>query len=155
ASRERSLMSMEDGIHVHRIQTAVREDFTEQIAPVFVRRHTDAPFDVLEGPDYNADAEAIVRLVPDIPLVVRLHTPKYLAASLYQLSLQGSETDRQDAATWREWLQPLPGYDPEQDPEYQHVRQADGITAPSKAIREVMCRDWRLERDQVDVVPNV
>ena len=33
--------------------------------------------------------------------------------------------------------------------------EADGITAPSQAIRDVVCRDWNLDTSRVDVYPNV
>src|SRR6185369_13244206 len=61
ASRECTRTSRESGLSVHRILTENRQVFAEQIAPVFIRRHQAAPFDVLEGPDYNADASEIVR----------------------------------------------------------------------------------------------
>jgi glycogen(starch) synthase len=155
ASRDRTHTRHEPGLRVYRIQAPNRQVFAEQIAPVFARRHSAAPFDVLEGPDYHADASEIVRLVPDLPLVVRLHTPQYLAAALHQLGLKCREEDRRDASPWEPWLKPLPTYDLSLDPEYRHVLQADRISSPSKAIRDVICRDWRLDPDEVDVVPNV
>jgi glycogen synthase len=74
-SRTRQGSAMEDDLLVHRLITRNRLRFAELIAPVFARRHAHAKFDVVEGPDYSADAREVVRWVPNMPLVIKLHTP--------------------------------------------------------------------------------
>ena len=63
------------GVRIHRIQVPNGKLFSNEIAPVFAERHAVVQFDVLEGADFGADAAGAIRLVPEIPLVVKLHTP--------------------------------------------------------------------------------
>ncbi len=77
----------EDSVLVHRLQDSEGDsdgthDLSKRIAPLFATRHRAAAFDVLEGPEYRAEAQGAVRLVPEIPLVVNLHTPSYLLRSM-------------------------------------------------------------------------
>jgi glycogen synthase len=144
-----------EGLRIHRVHVSARPEFAARAAPVFMRRHGNAVFDVVEGPDYDADARYVIQQLPALPLVVRLHTPAYLAATLNDPStashtLPGSAEEARSLCP-----PPLPGYNRFQDPAYQHVLQADAITAPSQAIRDVVCRDWELQASQVDVYPNV
>jgi glycogen(starch) synthase len=156
ASRERTGTFPDGDIPVHRVLAPGQKgEFGELIAPVFARRHAVESFDVVEGPDFNADAREVIRSVPDIPLVVRLHTPRYLATALNTLTLEHRPLEEETPPGWPERLRPLPGYDFRQDFEYHHLRQADAVTAPSRAIRDLVCRDWRLDPAQVEVIPNV
>ena len=99
----------------------------------------------------------------DIPLVVRLHTPRYLANTLNAWPAAATPTDvtpteesRIPTASRLLWTPlPLANYDRAHDPEYLQIRQADGIAAPSHAIRDIVCRDWQLEPGSIEVIPNV
>ena len=71
-----------NGILAHWIQETHRQHFGVIAGHVFAARHSEQPFDVLEGPEYNADARKAVELVPLIPLVVKMHTPSLTIASL-------------------------------------------------------------------------
>ena len=79
-SRAESLV--EDGVLVHWIPETNRLKFATSAGEAFYRRHRAIHFDVLEGPEYNADARVAKSLVPSIPLVVKLHTPSRLIAEL-------------------------------------------------------------------------
>ena len=161
ASRTRTLTENASNLHVYRIKVADRQEFVASIAPIFAKCHTNTPFDVLEAPDFNADARHIVTLTPDIPLVVRLHTPRYLANALNTWSAVTAESEsltesqRQIESSPPYTPQPLPDYDYLHDPEYLQILQADGIAAPSHAIRNIVCRDWNLNPGLVEVIPNV
>ena len=149
------------GLRVHRVHVAQRTDFARRVAGVYASRHRAAPFDVVEGPDYDADARFAMARTPDVPLVTRLHTPAYLAAILNDASTVYAEPGGADAATGaeeelpRSVPRPSSGYDRNGDIAYRHVLDADAITAPSHAIRNVVCRDWELDAADVDVYPNV
>ena len=71
-----------EGILEHWIREGNRQDFGVVAGHIFAARHAEKPFDVLEGPEYNADARKAVELVPVIPLVVKMHTPTSMIASL-------------------------------------------------------------------------
>ena len=82
ASPTRSGSWMENGICVHRVQEPDRKRFRTSIAPIYAVRAKEDPFDVLEGPEYLADAADAARLAPGTAVVVRMHTPSYLIADL-------------------------------------------------------------------------
>ena len=155
-----------DGLLIHRVHVAQRPDFAARVAPVFARRHQAAPFDVLEGPDYDADARFAVEQAPDVPYVVRLHTPRYLAEILNtpeegtKNRKQGTEEEREDTQSAIENRKSaIPSsfilHPSSFDYAYRHVIQADGITAPSRAMREIVARDWQVPLDRITVFPNV
>lgn len=76
ASHYRAGVEIEaSGVRIHRIQLENKKLFANEIAPVFAERHALVQFDVLERPDFCADAAGVIRLIPEIPLVVKLHTP--------------------------------------------------------------------------------
>ncbi len=148
----------ENGILVHRIQavTSHKEDprgFAAQIALIFARRHQASAFDVLEGPDYLAEARGAIRAVPDIPLVIKLHTPCYLLRSM-NTSHYGPV--RQTLAAAKSLLKgekPFVFYKPEDDLERACCLEADEIAAPSHAVGEKVMHDWGLDPKKVSFFP--
>ena len=60
-------------------------EFAEAILPVFGRCHASQAFDVIEGPEYGADASAVAQVFPELPLVVRLHTPTFVINEINEL----------------------------------------------------------------------
>jgi glycosyltransferase involved in cell wall biosynthesis len=70
------------GILEHWMRECNRQDFGVVAGHVFAARHAEKPFDVLEGPEYNADARKAVELAPEIPLVVKMHTPSLMGETL-------------------------------------------------------------------------
>ena len=71
-----------NGIVEHWIQETDRQQFGIVAGYVFAARHAEKPFDVLEGPEYNADARKAVELKPTVPLVVKMHTPSLMIETL-------------------------------------------------------------------------
>ena len=155
ASNHRCGTDTEDGILVHRILLKNRSDFSETIASVFEARHTTIQFDVLEGPDCGADAAGTVRRVPNLPLVVKLHTPKYILATVGNPPLSWMGKARISFGALRRGRLPkLPQpYEPNRDPEYLHALEADEIAAPSAAIGNKLIADWGLDVEKVAHVP--
>ena len=158
ASRTRTHTEYAADLCVHRIQVADRQEFVARIGPIFAARHAACPFDVLESAEFNADVRHILTLTPAIPLVVRLHTPRYLANTLnaWPAATAPPGVRQTQADSLPLWMpSPLPDYDRTRDPEYLQILQADGIAAPSFAIRNIVCWDWHLETAAVEVIPNV
>jgi glycogen synthase len=155
ASFDRSGMAEESGVIVHRIQLPNRSEFAREIAPVFARRHQVVGFDVLEGPDYGADAAIAAQQVPDIPLVVKLHTPTYLAGwANYILPSWPVRARITLGALRRGKLPEQPAiYQPDHDPECLHARTADAVIAPSLAIGQRVSADWNFPSGWVSHIP--
>jgi glycosyltransferase involved in cell wall biosynthesis len=134
---------------------ADRKRFAEAALTAFAKRHAAAPFDVVEGPEYGADASSIAAAFPHIPLVVKLHTPTFLI----------DEINRSYVPRWRKarfmigalrrghMPKPLGAYDPETDIERAHALGASEITAPSQAIMSLLASRWALPTDRLSHVP--
>ncbi|WP_009630095.1 glycosyltransferase family 4 protein [Synechocystis sp. PCC 7509] len=147
ASRQRSGSETEsNGAVIHRIKHEnLRVDFAQPIAQVFARRHREIGFDVLEGPDYGADSRFAVQLVPDIPLVIKLHTPYALIAQFNKPSLR--QTLRRKLNFYRRGISPFI------DIERVHALAADEIASPSQAIGNKLIDLWKLDPNKVNVFP--
>ena len=149
----------ENGVLVHRLQDPTgagdgTHDFSERIAPLFALRHRDAPFDVLEGPEYRAEARDAVRLAPEIPLVVKLHTPSFLLRSM-NTALYGPVRRTLSAAkSLLRRERPFYDYNPAEDPERAHcLLDADEVAAPSRAIGERVAKEWGLDPEILSFYP--
>lgn len=146
----------EEGIQVHRLDEKNRQEFPEHIGRFFAQRHTTVKFDVLEGPEIYADARGAIKLVPDIPLVVKLHTPSFLVKQLNYVEPSLLMTARRYIGALRRRKKPEPfphwEYKPHNDIERIHALQADEIAAPSKAIGDLLIATWGLEPSQVSQV---
>ncbi len=157
-SKTRTGTENENGILVHRIQamTAHHEDplgFAAQIAPVFAQRQQACAFDVLEGPDYMAEAREAIQSVPDIPLVIKLHTPCYLLRSMNTSHYGPLRHTLSAAKSILKGQRPFYFYKPEDDIERDCCLQADEIAAPSHAVGERVIQDWGLSAEKVSFFP--
>ncbi len=158
ASSTRSGTENENGVQVHRLQNPSAGgdgtgDFAARIAPVFAQRHEIAPFDVLEGPEYRAEAREAVRLAPAIPLVVKLHTPSYLLRSMNTARYGPVRRTLSAAKSVLRRERPFYAYNPQEDPERSHCCDADEVAAPSRAIGESVANDWGLDKQKMAFYP--
>ena len=142
----------EDGIVVHRIP--MHEGlFTRNVGVAFARRHEQIRFDVLEGPEFRADALEAVRLVPDIPLVVKLHTPFYLCGALGRMEQNWFGQSRTLLSAARRRVQCVFPNVPHRDLEHVHALQADEVVSPSQSLADMMTREWKLDKARVVAIP--
>ncbi len=158
-SREGS--SLEAGVLVHRFRhtnPSDRRDFALQIAPVFTARHALVDFDLVEGPEHDAPAWAVIAQVPDLPLVVKLHTPTFMVADLGYVAPTPALRLRRCLGALRRGQLPQPfvrqPYNPDQDLERLHTLAADVITTPSQALGEKLKLTWGLPGDRLIHLPN-
>lgn len=147
ASRQRSGTETEpNGVVVHRVKhEGLNVDFAQPIAHVFANRHREIGFDVLEGPDFGADTRFAALLVPDIPLVIKLHTPYALVSQLNKPSLR--QTLRRKRDFYRRGISPFI------DIERVNALKADEIAAPSQSIGNKLISLWGLDPKKVNVFP--
>jgi len=154
----------EAGVLVHRVREPDHFNFSAAIGPKFAERHEQVGFDVVEGPEYGADAMHAVRRVPDIPLVVKLHTPSFLisAATYGGLRLKDPLRWRLLRGRIREFIvrsmrgaHPIWRYTHKYalDEERDHALQADEIASPSKALAEIVTDAWQLDSIKISHVP--
>src|SRR5689334_17158524 len=85
-SRVRSGEEPSGGGIVHRIQAAEFAEFAEKVPAVVAGRHQCRPFDVVEAPEFQVEYRHLAREIPNLPLVVKLHTPTF---KIRQLMTEG------------------------------------------------------------------
>ncbi len=151
----------EDGIIVHRIieeNRQNRRNFSSRIAQVFADRHAQVNFDVLEGAEASAHARGTVQLVPDIPLVIKLHTPTFMISDINYIEPSLTMKVRRYLGAIRKGEMPKPfarlSYDINSDVERLHTLEADEITTPSTALGDKLIEAWGLPKDRVFHIPN-
>jgi glycogen(starch) synthase len=168
SSRRKGSSLMVDGVLVHYVQWTDREKFGVAAGHAFALRHAEAPFDVLEGPEYKADARVAVKLVPDIPLVVRMHTPSLTIARLTADTSLGSRSRHAAWMARRVLGGLLKGKSPDpisfrlpvvQDTmeldrvEAAHAREADIVASPCMDLCEHARLHWSVAPDAVHLLP--
>jgi glycosyltransferase involved in cell wall biosynthesis len=164
SSPVRSGVVDDDGVVVHRVRESSHAPFSAAIGPVFAARHEQTGFDVLEGPEYGADAADAVMRVPDIPLVVKLHTPTFLlsAATYDGLGFTDSLRWRLLKGRVREYVtgaargtRPVWRYSHKYalHAERVHILDADEIASPSLALARIVTDAWRLDASRISHVP--
>ena len=94
--------------------------------------------DVIETPEYRAQGLLASRALPGVPLVVRLHTPSFLARRVSGVSVGGSRLDTMFSERM----------------EHRLARRASILTAPSRHLAGEVARAWRLDPDVIRVLPN-
>ncbi len=147
---------VESGLTVHIVPSS-REEFSRDVVPVFARRRQDFGFDVVEGPEYKADAAGVSAAFSNLPLVVKLHGPsftifesnaRYFSALAKARYFGGAiRRGRFPNNPWK--------YVAATDPERAHAATADEIVANSRATAERVAKAWNLPRDRIAPISNV
>ena len=151
--------TLNNGFLTHCLQCSLafedRLKFPKLAGEAFAKRHAEKPFDVLEGPEFLAEASVAKKLVPEIPLVIKLHMAMTLihrlnhpAHTLWQKSKNHIKAALQPVLKlkrWREFDYPRL--------ELPHLLEADVISAPSRGIADVTAQLWRLDRARMLEVP--
>jgi len=156
ASKKENITIKKEFLTIHKIKVSSRAEFPIMIKDLFIIRHECVKFDVLEGPDYNADTIEIKNSLPSLPLVVKLHTPSFLVNKYNSYNISISSHIRFFLGALirgRLSLLSVPKYDRKNDPEYNHILKADEIAAPSLSIREKIISEWNIDKNKVSCFP--
>jgi glycosyltransferase involved in cell wall biosynthesis len=156
-SATRSDTSDENGVRIHRVK-ADRMTFPTAVVPVFLEEHRTTPFDVLEGPDFLAEARYVTRALVDLPYVVKLHTPYYFARKFGRFPYNREQFRNQMRLLWyvakTRNVRALSSHEnPLFKEEREHLLGADEISAPSQAIASVITRAWGIDPRRISLVP--
>ncbi|HZF02485.1 MAG TPA: glycosyltransferase family 4 protein [Methylomirabilota bacterium] len=162
----------EGGILVHRVRDMRSELFSKAVAGVFRQRHRELPFDVMESPEYCFEGLEAARQSPDLPLVVKLHTPSMLLAELsggfpaptFLNTLKGHGQQLRAFAGAIRHRRPLPRWHWNRHAfqsamEFDAVERtlaqmADVVASPSAALLEMMAVRWDMNRENLMHVPS-
>lgn len=162
SSPHREGMQIEEGVVVHRIlypMTTDRRNFAECAGHLFAQRHAAIGFHVLEGPENDAHARGAISRVPDMPLVVKLHTPYFMVQELNYVPPSRTMKLRRLVGALRRGQLPKPfprlePYSAQHDPERWHTLDADEITTPSQTLGDRLMEVWGLPPEKVVHLPN-
>lgn len=144
-----------EGGQLHRI-AGPAAGFRSAVVPVFAAEHARKPFAVVEGTDFDASALGIRQARPDIPYVVKLHTPRFVIDEMHAQPPRGRVKWRMMIGAWRRGrrFQPRPIREqPAAQAELAAIRLADEIAAPSQAVADAACQWAALDRDRISIFP--
>jgi glycogen synthase len=96
-----------------------------------------------------------VSLVPDIPLVIKLHIPSFLIKRINTPESPWTAKVRPFLGALRRGINPLqPSYNPQTDPEFLHALDADEIVILTQSMAQKVLKDWELDRAKICQIPN-
>ena len=133
--------------------------FREKVLNLFKELSGDLIFDVMESPEVGACALEIKKEFPNMPLVVKLHTPGVLITKINRTYQPRITKLRYVAGSLKKGKLDL-GYwskkakQKEDDPEYQISALADILISPSYALKEWTENFWSLKNKNIRVIPN-
>jgi glycosyltransferase involved in cell wall biosynthesis len=156
-------------VHVTRLPCDDRRSFHAVATPAFVAAHAAEPFDVAEVPDLYADGEGLRPALPSLPIVLRAHTPSFVAhridfealpAFARLLSairrMAGGVLQRQPM---RELLRECRArvhfsgaMDRRGDRERNVAMEADVVSAPSRKLGQVLVDEWGIAREKLRIL---
>jgi len=141
---------------LHLIPAASQEDFRLQVTKAFALAHETNPFDLIEGAEYGADTLSIKKLYPDIKLIIKLHTPKFLVKKLnfvipsffskLHFILGGLLKGEFPKPYWNFT------HDSNRDPEQELYCIADSVSSPSASLANIVRKEWGDK--EIIVLPN-
>ena len=152
------LSQQKEGYWIHTIQCSGSDDFAYKVVEGFDEYHTIEKFDLMESAEINGNALLIKKKYPQLPLVVRLHAPNYLVENLknrylpffakLRFVLGSVRRLKFDLGYWR-------AYNKNDDADYNFIKLANFITAPSKPMKQWVVKHWDIPADKIKVIPNI
>ncbi|MFL5808474.1 MAG: glycosyltransferase family 4 protein, partial [Flavisolibacter sp.] len=137
--------AVNDHLILHRLQTNSREEFRKLVPAAIKQIIQHKNIDIIEAPEYGAESLYIKPAFPDIPLIVKLHTPAYLIKKL---------NDHYFDKQWHRKIKyAFAKYRSDNDVEYKATRLADYVTSPSVSLGDIISRDWNMKREEIILSP--
>lgn len=143
----------------HLIYSLTKEAFRNEVLSTFNSVNSKVKFDIIESPEVGACGLEIKRKYPNIPLIVKLHTPGVLITKVnraYQplfhkirFVLGSIRRGKFDLGYWSRIDK-----NKEVDVEYQICKLADKLTCPSKALKKFVVNYWGIRSNKIIIVPN-
>jgi glycogen synthase len=154
SSATRELSTEEQGVLVHRLNPSTKLHFPEAAARLLQERHLARPFDVLEAGEFEAQYMPVARALPELPLLVKLHSPTFI---IRRLMNEGWRYDQHGPRRWiwrlqNRWRLGLERA-PADDAERHAIGEADLVSAPSRAIARLVRDEWGIADRRVSVLP--
>lgn len=135
----------ENGHSVHKLNCKSSHHFTKLSANYLEKLHYKDKFDIVEVPEYRAEGYYMQKIIPDLPLVVKLHTPSYLIKQLNDFYY--------DKSIFRRIKKFFKPYRYFKDREYKVVQKNIPIASPSLSLIKVVQKDWQLKDNLIFHAP--
>lgn len=145
---------------VHRVDADTPAAFREAYGVLLRQRHEVKPFSVAEAPEIHGEGLGLLESAPDIPLVVRFHTPGWLVGELNHVPQPLSRQLRFVVAGLirgrRQFLQRDRQKVRKKEAIEEYVaRRAALCVSPTRSLAEILISRWRLERSRIRISANV
>ncbi len=137
-----------EGLLIHRIHTTQREVFRQAIVPIVADRNREKKFDLMESPEYGTEGALVKQALPDIPLVVKFHTPTFVVKD-FNRQLKSHQLKYKLKRFFN-----VGSYRKEADPEYHFAMGADALVAPSESMAAIISEKWQIDKDRIAVLPS-
>lgn len=126
---------------VYRISCSDRKLFPELALKAFEEYFVGKQsIDLIESPEFGADALLIKKRYPSIPLAVKFHTPSFLVKQINDKPKQQSLKYKLKKAL------NIKQYKKENDAEYELATLADSLSTPSLSLGDIISREWNIPR---------
>ncbi|MFN8256701.1 MAG: glycosyltransferase family 4 protein [Bacteroidales bacterium] len=159
ASNTRNISELINRIMVHRILVNNNSEFNQLVAIKFGEQHHLNPFDCIECAEIGSNAEVIKIKFPEIPLIVRLHTPAVLVVKMQNTYLPlfsklrfvagALISGKIDLGYWSKFDK-----NRDFDPDYLITKKAVKISAPSNLMKNWAVSFWKINPDRIEVISN-
>lgn len=132
-----------------------KEEFRKNVVEYFSNVHDLTPFQIIESPEFGADALHVKKKYPKLPLVVRLHTPSFLINILnnYNRSLKQKLRFIVGGLLRFKLFKPYWKYTKLNDPEFDLFNLAELVTSPSSQLREIIHSKWNGKKP-IEIIEN-
>nr|WP_121270600.1 glycosyltransferase family 4 protein [Pedobacter schmidteae] len=143
------------GYLLHLIPHVNRSTFKKEVLNTFFERHRLIVFDIMESPEYGADGLMIKRTYPDLPTVVKLHTPTFLTATLNQYKNSYVDKCRYivGGLVRGKLVKPYWTYHKNADPEFELYQIADAVSSPTTSLAKIAGQKWGTDKP-IQILPN-
>ena len=136
------------------IPAATKEEFRINVLPAFIERHQLVSFQIIESPEYGADALNIKKAFPEIPLTLKLHTPSFLTGELNDYKKSWTDKSRfiiggllQGKISKPYWV-----YKRDEDVEFELFNLAETASSYSRSLAEIVSKRW-VSNKLITVIP--
>lgn len=144
------------GLTVHRVPCAASPGFRTAVVAPFLAEHARAAFAALEAADFDAPALELQRRLPDLPCVVKLHTPRFAVDELNLVPAPLLQCWRIHLGAWRRGRLHRPEpirAQPNARAELESLRAAHLLSAPSRAIAAAAAAWLPEPRPPIEILP--
>ena len=148
-----------NGVKVVRINANTLQVFRRKIVDSFSQLHNNICFDVIESAEYGADAYLIKQAYPNLPYLIKLHSPSYLIKEFqnyYQQYILSTSVYLKAKSNIKNFLSFSSDkfYNKKTDIEFLNITTADNIVSPSLGLAKKISEDWKIPLNKIAVVEN-